>query len=101
MARESQETGLAEPSDAGDAFGRFYTQELINRGGMAEIWLVTDNRGKPYALRKLNDRLRFNLLARRRFLRGCEVLSKINESEYMSSRLCGAWRQEDGTALAW
>ena len=71
-----------EPA-AQERFGRFYTQELINRGGMAEIWLVTDNRGKPYALRKLNDRLRFNLLARRRFLRGCEVLSKINESEYV------------------
>jgi len=42
-----------------ERFGRFYTQELINRGGMAEIWLVTDSRGKPYALRKLNDRLRF------------------------------------------
>jgi serine/threonine-protein kinase len=82
MARESQETGTVEPVTQ-EKFGRFYTQELINRGGMAEIWLVTDSRGKPYALRKLNDRLRFNLLARRRFLRGCEVLSKINESEYV------------------
>ncbi|MGA2280851.1 MAG: serine/threonine-protein kinase [Verrucomicrobiota bacterium] len=82
MARELQEAGAAEPV-AQERFGRFYTQELINRGGMAEIWLVTDSRGKPYALRKLNDRLRFNLLARRRFLRGCEVLSKINESEYV------------------
>ena len=82
MARELQEAGTAEPV-AQERFGRFYTQELINRGGMAEIWLVTDNRGRPYALRKLNDRLRFNLLARRRFMRGCEVLSKINESEYV------------------
>ena len=82
MARELQEAAATEPA-AQEQFGRFYTQELINRGGMAEIWLVTDNRGKPYALRKLNDRLRFNLLARRRFMRGCEVLSKINESEYV------------------
>jgi len=82
MAHELQETGAAEPVTQ-ERFGRFYTQELINRGGMAEIWLVTDSRGKPYALRKLNDRLRFNLLARRRFMRGCEVLSKINESEYI------------------
>ena len=81
MARESQETA-AEPASQ-ERIGRFYTQELLNRGGMAEIWLVTDSRGKPYALRKLNDRLRFNLLARRRFLRGCEVLSKINESDYV------------------
>jgi serine/threonine-protein kinase len=82
MARELQEAVAAEPVKQ-ERFGRFYTQELINRGGMAEIWLVTDSRGKPYALRKLNDRLRFNLLARRRFLRGCEVLSKINESDYV------------------
>ena len=82
MAQELQEAGTVGPVTQ-EKFGRFYTQELINRGGMAEIWLVTDNRGKPYALRKLNGRLRFNLLARRRFLRGCEVLSKINESEYV------------------
>src|SRR5271170_2875247 len=63
--------------------GKFYPHELINSGGMAEIWLVTDARGKPFALRKLKKELRFNLLARRRFLRGCEVLSKLNESEFI------------------
>jgi serine/threonine-protein kinase len=63
--------------------GKFYPQELLNSGGMAEIWLVTDGRGKPYALRKLKKELRFNLLARRRFVRGCEVLSKLNESEFI------------------
>ncbi|HEX3856700.1 MAG TPA: serine/threonine-protein kinase [Verrucomicrobiae bacterium] len=63
--------------------GKFYPQELINSGGMSEIWLVTDGRGKPFALRKLKKELRFNLLARRRFLRGCEVLSKLNESEFV------------------
>jgi serine/threonine protein kinase len=64
-------------------FGRFYLQELLNNGGMAEIWLVTDGRGKPYALRRLRDGLRFNLLARRQFRRGCEVLSHLNQSEYV------------------
>jgi len=63
--------------------GKFYLQELINSGGMAEIWLVTDGRGRPFALRKLKRELRFNLLSRRRFLRGCEVLSKLNESEFI------------------
>ena len=63
--------------------GKFYPQELINSGGMSEIWLVTDGRGKPFALRKLKKELRFNLLARRRFLRGCEMLSKMNESEFI------------------
>jgi serine/threonine-protein kinase len=63
--------------------GKFYPQELINSGGMSEIWLVTDARGKSFALRKLKSELRFNLLARRRFVRGCEVLSKLNESEFV------------------
>ncbi len=52
---------------------------MLNSGGMADIWLATDSRNKPYALRRLHARLRFNLLARRRFLRGCEILSKIGD----------------------
>ncbi|HEU5397193.1 MAG TPA: protein kinase, partial [Verrucomicrobiae bacterium] len=63
--------------------GRFYLHELLNSGGMAEIWLATDVRGKPYALRRLKKEFRFNLLERRRFLRGCEVLSKLNDSDYI------------------
>src|SRR5437879_8143668 len=62
-------------------FGRSYLQELINRGGMADIWLATDANGKPYALRRLHERLRFNLLARRRFVRGCEILEKIHDHD--------------------
>src|SRR5437867_300677 len=61
------------------AFGRFYLQELINSGGMADIWLATDGGGKAYALRRLHDRLRFNLLARSRFVRGAEILSRIHD----------------------
>jgi eukaryotic-like serine/threonine-protein kinase len=64
-------------------FGRFYLQELINSGGMADIWLATDQESKPYALRKMHDRLRFNLLARKRFLRGCEILSQIHQHDYV------------------
>jgi len=63
------------------AFGRFYLQELINSGGMADIWLATDSRHKPYALRLLHQRLRFDFLARRRFVRGCEILSKVGDHE--------------------
>jgi serine/threonine protein kinase len=62
-------------------FGRFYLQELLNSGGMADIWLATDGQGKAYALRLMHERLRFNLLARRRFLHGCEILAKIADHE--------------------
>ena len=63
--------------------GRFYLHELINSGGMADIWLVTDERGKTFALRKLKPKLRFNFRARRRFVRGCKVLSQLNESDFI------------------
>ena len=81
---------FADDSEAGGStsaqpgpFGRFYLQELINSGGMASIWLATDADGKPYALRKLHDSLKFNLLARRRFNRGCEILSRIHNHDYV------------------
>lgn len=48
---------------------------------MADIWLATDNKGKAYALRRMHDRLRFNLMARRRFLRGCEILARLADHE--------------------
>jgi serine/threonine-protein kinase len=63
------------------AFGRFYLQELINSGGMADIWVATDQEKRPFALRKLHEKLRFNLLARKRFVRGCDILSKIHEHD--------------------
>jgi eukaryotic-like serine/threonine-protein kinase len=62
-------------------FGRFYLQELLNSGGMADIWLATDERQKPYALRRMHERLRWNLLARRRFVRGAEILAKIGDHD--------------------
>ena len=43
--------GALKGSDAKAAsspgpFGRFYLQEMINTGGMADIWLATDSNGK-------------------------------------------------------
>jgi len=72
----SRETGKPGP------FGRFYLQELINSGGMAEIWIATDQQQKQtYAVRRLLHGLRFNFVARKRFMRGCEILSKIHNHE--------------------
>jgi eukaryotic-like serine/threonine-protein kinase len=71
------------PAPAGGPFGRFYLQELLNSGGMADIWLATDSDHKPFALRKLKGHLRLNLLARRRFFRGCEILSKIHAHDHV------------------
>jgi serine/threonine protein kinase len=64
-------------------FGRFYLQELINSGGMADIWLATDSKNKPYALRRMHERYRFNFFAKRRFLRGCEILEKLSDNDHI------------------
>ena len=81
MARKADQSsdGAGQP----ERFGRFYLQELLNSGGMADIWFVTDGNGKPFALRKLKREYRFNFTARRNFARGCEILSKLNESEFI------------------
>ena len=71
----------AATTPAPGAFGRFYLQEIINSGGMADIWLATDSKSKAYALRLLHQQLRFSFLARRRFVRGCEILAKIGDHE--------------------
>lgn len=44
---------------------------------MADIWLVTDDKQKAYAMRRMHDRYRFNFGARRRFVRGCEIHAAI------------------------
>ena len=69
------------PTPQPGRFGRFYLQELINSGGMADIWVATDPQGTAFALRRLHEDLRFNFLARRRFARGCKILSQIHEHE--------------------
>jgi serine/threonine-protein kinase len=83
MAQDADSLSADQPAPKGGPFGRFYLQELINSGGMADIWLATDQDGKPFAVRKLHDRLRFNLLAKRRFFRGCEILSQIHHHDYV------------------
>jgi serine/threonine-protein kinase len=72
-----------KPAPKPGPFGRFYLQELINSGGMADIWLATDSDLKPFALRKLHEKLRFNFVARRRFVRGCDILKAIHSHDYV------------------
>jgi serine/threonine protein kinase len=76
--------GLTPDAAAGpEKFGRFYLRELLNSGGMAEIWLASDARGKPFALRKLKKELRFSFTARRRFSRGNKILSQLGDNEHI------------------
>jgi serine/threonine-protein kinase len=83
MTFEDLQPTSERPTPQPGPFGRFYLQELINSGGMADIWLATDAEHKPFALRRLHDNLRFNFSARRRFVRGCEILAHIHSHEHV------------------
>jgi len=65
----------------GDAFGPYRLRELINSGGMADLWLATGPQEEPYALRLMHQRLRFDLQAKRSFIRGCNILSQIHNHD--------------------
>jgi serine/threonine protein kinase len=72
-----------EPAAQPGRFGRFRLEELVNSGGVAEIWLATDAERQYFALRRMIDTSLFNFTERRRFFHGCEVLSKIHHNEYV------------------
>jgi serine/threonine protein kinase len=73
----------AEPTPEPGRFGRFYLQELINRGGVNDIWVATDPQRKTFALRRMRNKSIFNFADRRRFFNGCVILSKIHHNEHV------------------
>ena len=48
---------------------------------MANIWLATDANEQTFALRRLHDNLRSDAVAKKRFVQGCEILSKIHNHD--------------------
>jgi serine/threonine-protein kinase len=78
FGKGKDESGELEPNLT---FGQYRLHELINSGGMADLWLATNQKEETCALRLMHRRLRFDLVAKRRFLRGCEILSQIHHHE--------------------
>ncbi len=74
---KSEDSGALKGSN----FGAYRLHELINSGGMADLWLASNQKEETFALRILLKRLRFNFLAKRRFLRGCAILSQIHNHD--------------------
>jgi eukaryotic-like serine/threonine-protein kinase len=62
-------------------FGTYYLRELINSGGMADIWLATNSKNEVVAVRRLRSNSFFDFTSKRRFIRGCEILSRIHDHE--------------------
>jgi serine/threonine-protein kinase len=80
MGSDHQERS-SESSGQPGRFGRFYLQELISEGGVNEIWVATDEQRRPYALRRMKNKSIFNFSARRQFMNGCKILSKIHHND--------------------
>lgn len=78
---ELTDVSSAQQSATGGKFGAYYLQEMINSGGMAEIWVATDSSGKTFAIKRMHQKLRFSFGSRKRFMQGCDILSKIHKHD--------------------
>jgi eukaryotic-like serine/threonine-protein kinase len=62
-------------------FGPYTLHELINRGGMSEIWLATNPDNQSVAIRRLHTVSKFDFTTKRRFVHGARILSQIDQHE--------------------
>jgi serine/threonine-protein kinase len=62
----------------GTTFAGFTVHERVNRGGTADIYMVTDRNDRPFALRVLLPGYRFSWGRIWRFNHGCKVLSLLD-----------------------
>jgi serine/threonine-protein kinase len=81
----------------GTTFAGYSIAEKVNRGGLADIYLGSDNSGQKFVLRVLLAEFRYDWSAVRRFRWGGEVLSKLNHPNvihmYGNGKYHG-WRYE-------
>ena len=71
-----------QPGESGH-FGEYDLQEVVNSGGMADIWLATDPDHHTVAVRRLHSELRKDSKAKKRFASGCEILEKVCDHPYI------------------
>ena len=83
MPFEDSSSPRIEPCRKPGAFGRFYLQELVNSGGMADIFLATDDAKQTRAMRLLRPTSFLDFATPSRFIRGCEILSQIHNHDYV------------------
>ena len=71
-----------QPGESGH-FGEYDLQEVVNSGGMADIWLATDPDHHTVAVRRLHSELRKDSKAKKRFVSGREILEKVCDHPYI------------------
>ncbi len=69
---------MDDQSEPFEQFGPYELHELINTGGMSEVWSATDSSKKYFALRRMLPVSLFDLTPKRRFDRGCEILREVS-----------------------
>jgi len=71
-----------EPGRPGQ-FGDYELKEVVNSGGMADIWLAANSDKRPLAVRRLHPELRKDAKAKKRFIQGCEILAEVQNHDYI------------------
>lgn len=66
-----------------EQFGPYQLHELVNSGGMADLFIATNPAKETVAIRRLHPTSLFDLTPKRRFVRGCEVLAKICHHDFV------------------
>lgn len=69
--------------NVGQKLGRYTLQESINAGGMSEIWLATDETGRPFAVRLMLNNTTFAFAERKLFNTGAETLHSCQDGQFI------------------
>ena len=80
MAFPSLMADMTQISGA-QTFGPYQLHELVNQGGAAEIWLASDSDRNTLAIRRALTTSMLDFTAKKRFLRGCEILAEVQDHE--------------------
>ena len=68
-------------------FGAYHLHELINKGGLCEIWTATDEDGNHFAVRKMHCGKKSGLFRKspeeKTFWNGCDILQKVHHHPYI------------------
>ncbi len=68
---------------AGEKLGPYTLHELINSGGLSEIWLATDEAGRSCAVRLLLNDSMFAFADKGRFATGSDVLKACQDNQFI------------------